>query len=148
MKKVLSSLVIVILIMSGCGEEEPRNVIDAHVDFLIYTNAWDNELSSPFTTKTFPSGQNSGLGGLLAVSYSFDGTIGLHVYDLACPHEKLSNIKLFVNSKIEAECNKCGSKFDIINGTGQRLSGPSITGLQVYRALPQHDRPGVFRVIR
>lgn len=148
MAKRIIAILALALTLGSCGEEESRNVIDTYVDYMIYTNAWDSELNSPFTTKTFPPGKNSGLGGLLALSYSIDGGIGLHVYDLACPNEKNPNIKLRVNNKLEAECEKCGSTFDIINGRGARLSGPSNTGLQVYRATPQAGRPGVFRVTR
>lgn len=141
-------LVFLLVLANSCGEEQTKNVFNAHVDFLIYTNAWDSELNSPFTTKTFAAGKNTGLGGLLALSYSVDGTIGLHVYDLACPHEKNPNTLLSVDDKIEAYCEKCGSTFNIIDGAGQRLSGPAESGLQVYRAMPQNDRPGVFRVTR
>lgn len=152
MKRIYNYILILslVLISASCDNETPTAIINAPVDYLIYVKAWDSELATPGVVKTFPAGKNSGLGGLIALSNPHDiiaGNIyGLYVYDRACPYEKDKNSILTIGDDYKAHCEKCKSVFDLLNGNGGRLSGPSETGLQVYRAI--YERDGVFRVIR
>lgn len=78
----------------------------------------------------------TGLGGvLLCSSY----TTELIAYDMACPVECKSDIRVFVNDDNEAECPVCGSRYDIFQLPGYPIAGPAARdgfGLQVYRVGP------------
>lgn len=79
-----------------------------------------------------------GFGGILLV-HGFTGYStgdNYYAYDLACPHELDPKVSLMVNSKLEAECPKCHSRYDIIYGGGGVLSGPSQSPLLPYQVLP------------
>ena len=156
--KVLYKIILTALIFcfSACGEEETRNIYDTRVDYKIDLNAWDKDLRIPGAyqqiTKERADGYYIGYGGLLVVT-SLEFPIApniypLFAYDLACPYEHNPNIKLDVNDKIEAVCPECGSTFDIINGYGTRLSGPSSTGLQRYSVINDSRNHNIFRITR
>lgn len=78
----------------------------------------------------------TGLGGvLLCTTYTTQPV----AYDLACPVECKANIRVFVNDDNEAECPKCGSRYDIFQLPGYPIAGPAARdglGLQVYSVGP------------
>ena len=48
----------------------------------------------------------------------------LLAYDMACPIECQSNVRIEVDEEAGiAVCRKCGSTYDVFNGYGQPLSG-------------------------
>jgi len=72
-----------------------------------------------------------GLGGLLVVHTPFDTW---HAFDLACPNESTPNRNTIVDideEGIYALCSHCGTKYQIIDGTGIALEGKKF-GLKNY----------------
>lgn len=96
--------------------------------FIRDTNTPDN---FPFTASTY-----TGFGGVLLI-YGLERPLA---YDLACPVELNKEVRLKVNDSLEAECPKCGSRYDIFSGGGAPIAGEALKqkyGLQTYQVIPQ-----------
>lgn len=86
----------------------------------------------------------TGYGGVLLVgTYTYSGDPSLTppaAFDLACPVEMRPDVRIAVDPDAScARCPKCGSTYDIFNGTGMPLGGMAATqgyGLRVYRCIP------------
>ncbi len=82
----------------------------------------------PYTAASY-----TGFGGvLLCTNYNGEPL----AYDLACPVECNSNVRVFINDDLLAECPKCHSTFDVFALGGGPVGGPAANdgfGLQVYR---------------
>lgn len=94
----------------------------------------------PYTVSTY-----TGFGGvLLCTSYAGEPL----AYDLACPVECNSSVRVAINADMVAECPKCHSTYDVFSLMGNALSGPAARdgyGLQVYRVAP--GPKGEFMVV-
>lgn len=84
----------------------------------------------------------TGFGGVLLIN-GFDyriNDIGPLAYDLACPVERRSDVRVKVDPEsFEAVCPDCGSKYDVTMGAGAPVSGPAAAdhyGLRQYRCVP------------
>lgn len=106
----------------------------------------DKSLNNPFAYSTFTEARNKnervGKSGLLVVNIGLDDYARpmLSAFDLCCPYENMSNIKVKVNNKeLKAVCNACKSEFDILSGIGNRISGPASRGLFFYRVKSEGD---------
>ncbi len=79
----------------------------------------------------------TGFGGVLLVGDVLNQPVA---YDLACPVECKSSVRIRVNADaLNAECPVCHSTYDIITNYGYPLSGPAAEkgyGLQRYRVSP------------
>lgn len=79
---------------------------------------------------------STGVGGvLLCTTYTAEPV----AYDLACPVECRSDVRVFVNENNEAECPRCHSRYYIFESPGHPISGPAAEdgfSLQVYRVGP------------
>lgn len=78
----------------------------------------------------------TGFGGVLLIGAPDNTPLA---YDLCCPVEASSSVRVYVNGKLEAQCPKCGSRYDVLY-----LSGAPIDGLAVDRKLGlqrYHVRP-------
>ncbi len=88
---------------------------------------------------------STGLGGiLLCTTYTAQPV----AYDLACPVECRSDVRVFVNENNEAECPKCHSRYYIFESPGHPISGPAAEdgfSLQVYHVGP--GRSGEYMVV-
>ena len=127
--------------------------------FLIptaFSSCYDNVISSipdyPVRlqlnlTTTYPTFKNSvnqyllfekrifetdmiGFGGILVYT-GFDGEY--YAFDMACPYESKSTIKVFPNDVGQAVCKECGSVYDIGYGIGNPSSGPADEVLKRYK---------------
>ncbi|MDD2960638.1 MAG: hypothetical protein PHR45_00965 [Muribaculaceae bacterium] len=83
----------------------------------------------------------TGFGGVLLIS-GRDAASGSYnyplAYDLACPVEAKYNVRVSINANYEAECPKCGSKFNVCEGDGTPISGQALDnhfGLQRYHVI-------------
>jgi len=91
-------------------------------------------------------GDAIGYGGLLVI-HGFDDNY--YAFDLACPHEIKSNIRVVPNSAGQAVCDSCKSVFSIGYGSGNHLSGPAKEGLRRYQISVYETVSGtIFRVTR
>lgn len=72
-------------------------------------------------------GEKMGFGGVLVYhGLSSIGTSTFYAFDAACPYEASSNVTVEVEeSGIYAICPKCGSKYELLNGFGSPVEGPS-----------------------
>lgn len=84
--------------------------------------------------KTSPSraSERLGYGGLVLVHGLAQGTY--YAYDASCPYENKSDIRLHANQALELHCPSCGSRFEVLGGTGVALAGPGRSPLRRYKA--------------
>ena len=89
-----------------------------------------------------------GLGGLLVINTGLAvvGESNYTIYDLACTHEKNGDTRIVPISTMVARCPKCGSEFQILEGTGRVSKGPANEQLQKYSIL--ESERNVFRIFR
>lgn len=73
----------------------------------------------PYTASTY-----TGFGGVLLVCNIMNVPLA---YDLACPVEAKSNIRIYIDDeKHQAVCPQCGSHFDVFDTPGYPLSGTAV----------------------
>ena len=88
-------------------------------------------LSKPGIDYNPQQNERIGLGGLLVVHTPFDTWCA---FDLACPNEQSPNRNTIVEvdaEGINAVCSHCGTKYQIMDGTGIALEGKKF-GLRSY----------------
>lgn len=168
MKKTLSLLFLVCAVLSGCKHLDDDRIpyVPVLIEFST-VGVWDQYgvsgaaqnkeflLSNRATLNKpagFPFNANSatGFGGVMLVT-DYDGQY--QAYDMACPVECRSNIRIVPvdnSGKPCAECPECHSKYDIYRWGGP-ISGPAARkgngyGLTRYRVLP--GASGIYMVIR
>lgn len=155
MKKILY-FILIALATTSCGEEELKYIYHSQVHFTVDTRNQDNVLNAPMQAKSFTtprlSSDRMGFGGILVICSAshITGTVyNLFAYDLACPYEQNPQIKVIPDKNGKAKCPKCESVYDIFNGIGNPVSGPSKTNLEVYRNIRHNNSsPGVFVIDR
>jgi nitrite reductase/ring-hydroxylating ferredoxin subunit len=78
--------------------------------------------------------ERTGFGGVLVYhGISDNGTGAYYAFDAACPHEANRTVTVEVDAdRIYAVCPKCQSKYELLNGIGNRISGPSKEQLKAY----------------
>ena len=75
----------------------------------------------PYTANTY-----TGFGGVMLVSDIYTNTP--KAYDLSCPVECKSNVRIAIDEKTyEAVCASCGSRYDVMGGWGTPISGKALT---------------------
>ncbi len=93
----------------------------------------------PYNVNTY-----TGFGGVLLVM-GMDGSTGSYApiaFDAACPVENRMEVVVGINSEnFEAVCPKCGSRYDVLMGSGGPLSGPAITHHYGLRMLRVYSSP-------
>lgn len=79
-------------------------------------------------------GELTGFGGVLVYhGLNSNGSGAFYAFDAACPYEAKSNVCVEVEeSAIYAICPVCGSKYELLNGFGNPVEGPSEYRLQSY----------------
>jgi uncharacterized Zn-finger protein len=144
-------------LLAACGKEEDRYALPGYVNFMVNVNIQDTELKTPTNFKQFThprlGGESVGFSGLLivcsAVHVSGTSFHHLYVYDLGCRHENRREVRVVPESGgTTAKCPECGSVYNIFNGAGNVVSGPSKNNLQRYYATYSGSIPGVFYITR
>jgi nitrite reductase/ring-hydroxylating ferredoxin subunit len=150
MKKLLA-LCLLACFAVACDDETVNNIYTSPVDFALDLRYEDASLNNPYTVKEFKKGryegERIGYGGLLVICTSTTGVnqANLYAYDLACPVEKSSSIKVaFDQPSLKAKCPKCGAVYTIDNGFGTPDSVSSVA-LQNYKVLSLGN--GKYRVV-
>jgi nitrite reductase/ring-hydroxylating ferredoxin subunit len=79
--------------------------------------------------------ERTGFGGVLVYHGISDNGMGAYyAFDAACPHEAKRTVTVEVDvDRIYAVCPKCQSKYELLNGIGNRISGPSQEQLKSYQ---------------
>lgn len=134
-------LVCAIFILNGCiVEPENSNIPNSRVNFYIDTSisGVDNHLAegllgnTKIYTQTDPSklspNGSYGYSGVVVVR-AYDNN--LYAFDICCTYEVDKNIAL-EDDGFFLKCPKCGSVFEIGNGTGIKNSGPAAQPLKKY----------------
>lgn len=133
--------------LAGCHRLDDQRIPPAPVRLQFYTVAeWttygvvgalshkryikDQRIPSDFP---YTALSQTGFGGLLLVG---DILGAPRAYDLACPVECKSDVRIVVDDEtLNACCPKCGSVYSIFSNYGQPISGPAAElgyGLQKY----------------
>lgn len=113
-----------------------------------FTNVYDTLV---FTTPRYGYyGQDYvGFGGVLVMVGFGDNGSQYYAYDLCCPYEADSKIRVYTDSTGQyAVCKVCGSEFYIADGWGRVSKGPSKWSLKRYTASYQNTVNGKFLLIR
>ena len=134
-------LACIIPILYGCiSEPENSNIPNSRVNFYIDTSisGVDNHLAegllgnTKIYTQTVPSklspNGSYGYSGVVVVR-AYDNN--LYAFDICCTYEVDKNIAL-EDDGFFLKCPKCGSVFEIGNGTGYVNSGPAAQRLKKY----------------
>lgn len=74
-----------------------------------------------------------GFGGLLLVVGIGEQGTDYFAYDLACPYEAKSSIRVYPNAEGVAQCRVCGSEYYLTDGWGRVSKPPSKWALKRYR---------------
>lgn len=139
MSKKIGVICLLICLFVACEERFTSTIPNASVNLTI--DLIDEQLilapsykeyikpedtSFPLATDRF------GFGGILVVHGFGMNSINLYVYDLACPNEAQSNVRVKPQDHgLQAKCPECGAVYDIANGWGNPISG-SEYGLRRY----------------
>lgn len=86
----------------------------------------------PYSASTF-----TGYGGVLLVG---DVLGNPHAYDLSCPVECKTTVRVRINEDFKAECPQCHSQYDVFSLNGNPVSGPAAQngwGLRRYSVMPR-----------
>lgn len=140
MKYLLVLPVILIhLLFYSCAKEEDwsSSIPYASVTIDIQTQL-ESDFNIPLHYKIY-SGQ--GYSGVIVITN--ETASGLYAYDLCCPYD-LGKVQMSESSLISIECQKCKSRYDLLNN-GKVLSGPSGEKLKQYRNIYKN---GYFYRIR
>ena len=94
-------------------------------------------------------GERTGFGGVLVFhGLASNGMDAFYAFDAACPHEASTNVRVEIDeSAVYAICPKCGSKFEVLNGFGNPVSGPCVQekqGLKRYKVNAQGNKIYIF----
>lgn len=131
----------ILFLLSGCIiEPERSNIPNSLVNFYIDVSisGADNSLADGMLGNTkiytksnpsslYPNG-NYGYSGVVVVR-AYDNNI--YAFDICCTYEVKKDVAL-VNDGFFLKCPKCGSLFEIGNGTGIANSGPASVPLKKY----------------
>lgn len=88
------------------------------------------------------AGEMTGFGGVLVYhGLSSDGSDAYYAFDAACPYESNSNTRVEVDADgVYAVCPKCESRFELLNGFGNPVSGPAEYNLKAYLVSLEGDK--------
>ena len=103
-------------------------------DYRIFNRDKRLPANFPYNANTY-----TGYGGvLLMMALNMDsGTYSPTAYDAACPVENSPNVTLGIDgTNFDAVCPKCGSRYNVLTGSGMPISGTALTlkyGLRMYK---------------
>lgn len=121
------------IIISSCDKKYVSNIPDFPVYLELDLSFEDKELVAPQAYKVFTSQninqaiERAGYGGVLVYhGLNNTATTTYYAFDISCPHEASRSVTVEVDdARIYAVCPKCGSKYELLNGIGNPVSGPS-----------------------
>lgn len=145
-------LVVLLALLCGCVDDtwvddSPLPYAPVQVELDLY--GYDYHLTLPMSMVTIVHPAENqfrpvGHGGVLVVHTHGDN---YSAYDLACPHEYPSIVRVeplpSSEHPLTVMCPKCGTVYDLFTGMGGAVDGPSSIPLQLYRT-SLYD--GVLRV--
>ena len=105
----------------SCSDGITSTIPNAPVSLTLDLIGRDNSLNGTLSYKEFTTPRDAtdrlGYGGLLVVNGLGENLVNLFVYDLACPNEAQSNIRVKPDETgLTATCPKCGAVYRIAEG--------------------------------
>lgn len=91
-----------------------------------------------------------GFGGVLiysGISYDDAGNTIYYAFDMACPYEAKSTVKVYPvkDDLAKVKCSECGSVYDVGFGLGNPVEGPSKEILKRYKTNLSNDVLYIYR---
>lgn len=134
------TLFVFLLVFIGCENENQRRIPDMPVYLELDLNGTYSTFRNPLDTVVYEYPvtvkDRIGYGGVL-INIGYDEKY--YAYDLACPYEAKPDIRVYPDeSGMKVVCRKCGSEFDIWNGTGMVSKTPSKWNLKRYKTRVQN----------
>ncbi len=122
-------------VTTSCDKKYISNIPEYPVYLELDLSFEDKDLVGPQSCKIFTNSninqavEKAGFGGVIVYhGLNNSGASSFYAFDLACPYEANRSTLLEVDdTKIYAVCTKCNSKFEMLNGIGNPVSGPSQT---------------------
>jgi hypothetical protein len=116
-------LFLILLFAFACEEELYSPVPNMRVNLTIDLSLQDADLIPALATKTFTKQRlemdRIGFGGILVINgYSAGGETNLFAYDLACPVEANSSVRVIPDDVGKAKCPECEAVYSIAYGMG------------------------------
>ena len=149
---ILMCVLLFVFVLASCDDTTRSSIPDylVNLERNVFNEPNLQILMSPGAYKEFITPEkitdNLGFGGLLVVSNMNDyGNLQYFAFDLACPYEAERETRVTMNTQMYAECTKCGSKFNVMYGTGTCAEGPAREGLRRYRVSVSGYNIRVFR---
>jgi hypothetical protein len=156
--KILCLLAITLIpLLSSCGSDEPDSSVKEFPSvpvalYFNYTKWLTCGVPNGFSIKiydkdaqlpdNYPYSNNdaTGVGGIAIVNgYSY-----ITAYDVACPIECDANVKVSIDEYGIATCNKCGSKFNLLNGDVpvpiEGVAKDKLIGMHKYRVTVNRNK--------
>ena len=120
LRNILTIGLLLCLSMS-CDENITSTIPNAPVSLILDLAGADNSLNSSLSFKEYTTPRlgtdRLGYGGLLVINGFGEDIVNLYAYDLACPNEAQSNVKIKPeNTGLTATCQKCGAVYKIASG--------------------------------
>ena len=125
----------------ACKEAPRSSIPNLRVDITLDLDFQDMDLVPILATKSITETsafrKAIGFGGVLVINggYGTDGLLQLFAYDLACPVEAESEIRVIADDAGKAKCPVCGAVFNLISGVGNPESGSKYP-LKSYSVFP------------
>jgi len=144
MKPIIQYCLLVLLInlsTISCNDNYISSIPDFPVSLeLNLTTTYPNFRNSTNHYLTFTKpvtvSDRIGFGGILVYT-GFDGEY--YAFDMSCPYEAKSNIRVYPNDLGQAVCEGCGTVFDIGYGIGNPSSGKAKEVLKRYKTTLSGD---------
>ncbi len=144
-KKVFYTIPMLAIGLLGCAKEENLNssIPFALVKIDIQTQI-ENQFNDPYYSRTYTQKGYTGYGGVIAISSA--DVSNIYAYDMCCPYEapNINIVAKVPSNPLQVQCPKCGTIYNIANGTGRVQSGPGTERLKSYRVI----RDGYYYRIR
>lgn len=139
-KKVIAGLFFLLGVLS-CSKTYESSIPYRQVNLELNLTYQDKALKSVQAYKIYTqdnidqAGELTGFGGVL-VYHGLDsnGADAYYAFDAACPYEADRYTTVGVDEDgIYAVCPKCHSRYELLNGFGNPVSGPAEYGLKTYQ---------------
>lgn len=115
----------------------PDYPVNLQLNLITTYPTFKNNINQSLTfTKPIFAYDRIGYGGIL-VYVGFDGEY--YAFDMSCPYEVKTDVRVYPNGIGQAVCEKCGSVYDIGYGNGFPSSGPSKEALKRYKVMASGD---------
>ena len=144
MKSIIQYCLFVLLInlsITSCNDNYISSIPDFPVSLeLNLTTTYPTFKNSYNKSMTFTKGITAvdriGFGGILVYT-GFDGEY--YAFDMSCPYEHQTNVRVYPNGLGQAVCEGCGSVFEIGYGIGNPSSGKAKEVLKRYKTTLSGD---------